>query len=335
MLLSTVSTRSRAAGGGGRDRGHDNSAALPPPPASIFGFEVVRQLGRGAGSTIYAVRNGLNVADAAGRDLVALKHVVREDEKDLRFIEQLEAEHEVSHRVCHAGLRRTFDLRISRNLFRRATEAVLIMEYFAGEPMDAPAAAARSTTAERKIQQLLAVFVQTTRALDALHALGYVHCDLKPANILIAGNGRVKVIDLGQAARAGTVKPRIQGTPDYIAPEQVRCLPVTPQTDLYNFGATMYWALSGRNLPTLYTIKKDANSFLLDAAIDTPAALNPAVPEPLSNLVMQCVRTNPSKRPDSAKEVGQRLETIFYGLRRRGASTPAAAGERHLVPRAS
>ena len=330
MLLSTASSRARLTQSAGCRAGDNESAATP---ASIFGFEVVRRLGRGAGSTIYAVRNGLNVADAAGSDLVALKHVVREDEKDLRFIEQLEAEHEVGHRVCHAALRRTFDLRISRNLFRRATEAVLIMEYFAGEPMDAPPAG--GAAGEKKLQQLLAVFVQTTRALDALHAMGYVHCDLKPANVLVAHSGRVKVIDLGQAARAGTVKPRIQGTPDYIAPEQVRCLPVTPQTDLYNFGATMYWALTGRNLPTLYTIKKDANSFLLDAAIETPTALNAAVPEPLSNLVMQCVRTSPAKRPGSAKEVGQRLETIFYGLRRRSANTTATAGERHLVPRAS
>jgi serine/threonine-protein kinase len=350
MLLSTVSLGARLAGGGGGGGGSSAAAnsninsRRERQPTSVFGFEVVRRLGSGAGSTIYAVRSG----DGAGNEILALKHVVREDEKDIRFIEQLEAEHEVGHRVCHGSLRRTLDLRISRNLFRRATEAVLIMEFFGGEPLDCadalaipPASAAGADASEAgrklKLQQLLSVFVQTTRALDALHGMGYVHCDLKPANILLARTGRVMVIDLGQAARAGTIKPRIQGTPDYISPEQVRCQPVTPQTDVYNFGATMYWGLTGKNLPTLYTLKKDPNSFLLDVAIETPATLNPAVPEPLSNLVMQCVRTNAAKRPASAREVGQRLETISYGLSRRPASTTLpgqkAIVNAHLVPR--
>jgi serine/threonine protein kinase len=63
----------------------------------------------------------------------------------------------------------------------------------------------------------------------------------------------VKVIDLGQACAIGTAKSRIQGTPDYIAPEQVKCAAVTPQTDIYNLGATLYWALTGTHIPTLYT----------------------------------------------------------------------------------
>ena len=327
--------RARGAGatgdGGGRE-GSVQGAYGAAAPASIFGFQVVRRLGSGAGSTIYAVRGG-EVGHGADRDaaeLYALKHVVRTDDKDIRFIEQLEAEHAVGHGLCHGGLRRTFDLRMSRNLFRRVTEAVLIMEFFPGEPLDARpadgASALAGATGSRRIHVLLAVFVQTARALDALHAAGYVHCDLKPANILVGRTGRVKVIDLGQAARAGTVKPRIQGTPDYIAPEQVRCQPVTPQTDLYNLGATMYAALCGKPLPTLYTLKKEANSFLLDAAMAAPSAVDPAVPEPLSNLVMQCVRTNAAKRPASAAEVAQRLETIHYGLRRRA---DAAAAPRH------
>jgi serine/threonine-protein kinase len=161
---------------------------------------------------------------------------------------------------------------------------------------------------------IVPTFIQTAQALGALHAAGYVHCDLKPNNILRDAAGFVKVIDLGQTVRAGAVKARIQGTPDYIAPEQVKCLPVTFQTDVFNFGATMYAVLCGRKLPTLFTLKKSENSFLLDDAMAAPHDLNPQVPQTLSNLVMECVRTNPAKRPQEMTDLARRLEIIEHTL---------------------
>ena len=62
---------------------------------------------------------------------------------------------------------------------------------------------------------------------------------------------RSKIIDLGQSCPIGTTKSRIQGTPDYIAPEQVKRRTLGPRTDVFNLGATMYWALTGKNVPTL------------------------------------------------------------------------------------
>jgi eukaryotic-like serine/threonine-protein kinase len=125
----------------------------------------------------------------------------------------------------------------------------------------------------------------------------------------------VKVIDLGQAARAGTVKKRVQGTPDYISPEQVKLQPVTTRTDVYNFGATLYWALTGRNLPTLFTLEKGENSFLVDDQMASPRDLNPQVPETLSNLVMECVKVNVAKRPEMS-DVIRRLEIIEHVAKR-------------------
>jgi serine/threonine protein kinase len=90
----------------------------------------------------------------------------------------------------------------------------------------------------------------------------------------------------------------------------VKCLPVSLRTDIYNFGATMYWALSGRKMPTLFTIKKGENSLLSDDLIPSPHVLNPLVPESLANFVMECVRINPRKRPADMGEVVRRLEII-------------------------
>ena len=122
----------------------------------------------------------------------------------------------------------------------------------------------------------------------------------------------MKLIDFGQTCKVGAVKERIQGTPDFISPEQVKCLPVTVRTDVFNLGATMYWALARRPIPTLFTLKRDENSFLMDDRITPPHEINSAVPPPLSNLVMECVRTNPAKRPGDMNELLRRLELVRH-----------------------
>ena len=282
----------------------------PGLPKRLFNYEVVDLIGQGAGSLIYVVTHPVS------RQVFALKHVVRKSEKDDRFIEQLETEFEVGGQLSHPGLRRSIEFKTNKTLLRRATEAALILELFDGVPLE--------QHIPRNLTDIVSAFIQTAQALGALHAVGYVHCDLKPNNILRDSAGNVKVIDLGQAARNGTVKKRIQGTPDYMAPEQVKCLPVTWKTDVFNFGATMYWALCGRKLPTLFTLKKTENSFLVDNQLATPHDINPMVPETLSNFVMDCVRTNPAKRPEDMAEVTRRLEIIEHTIQRRIQPAPAS-----------
>jgi len=265
-------------------------------PRSLYGYEIIDFLGEGAGSMIYAA------SDPITNQLYALKHVVVKKEKDQRFVEQLINEFEVGGKIQHPALRRCVDLKVTKTLLRKPTDAALVMEMVEGTsceirpPTDMP--------------MLINVFHQTAGALAALHAQNFVHCDLKPNNILITRGKKVKIIDFGQACPVGSVKKRIQGTPDFIAPEQVRCEPVTVQTDVYNLGATFYWMLSGSKLPTLFTLKKSRNSFLLADAIKHPHELNPHVPENLSNLVMDCCRITPAKRPESMTDLCRRLEII-------------------------
>ena len=93
-------------------------------------YDVLERLGEGARSTIYLVQ------DPVTRQAFALKHVVRTDPKDLRFIEQMETEYEISRQFNHPNLRRSYELKIIKTMLVKVSEAFLVMELVDGKPLD-------------------------------------------------------------------------------------------------------------------------------------------------------------------------------------------------------
>ena len=228
----------------------------------------------------------------------------------------MEQEFEVSRNLNHPVLRKCYDLKINKTMLLRVTEAFLVMELVTGKTLD--------QDLPRSLLDILDIFIQVADGVRAMHQAGYVHCDIKPINIIRDDQRQIKIIDFGQSVRAGTVKDRIQGTPDYIAPEQVVRRPVMPQTDVFNLGASLYWALTGRTIPTLYTVNKQGdNSLLAHDLIQTPLELNPTVPPMLSKLIMECIATSPSKRPADMGEVIQRLELAKHIILKAQGKVPA------------
>ena len=299
----------------GRPASHDPAAPNHAHGHGPFGYHVTGQLGVGAGAIVY------EIADPQTHLHFALKHVVCRGPKDGRFVEQLRGEYEVGRAVTHEGLRKSLALNVHRSLLGHVHEAALALELVDGKPPTLPMA---------DLAGAARVLAHVARALEGLHAAGFVHCDLKPQNVLVDATGRARLIDLGQACRVGTVKERIQGTPDYIAPEQVRCQPVSTRTDSYGWGAMAYALLTGQVLPTLFTLDRGPNSFLVDTCLRSPRDLRPDVPAPLSDLVMACVHTTPAKRPEMP-EVSRRLEAVRFLLRKsHDASQQSAAGVRNM-----
>lgn len=267
---------------------------------AIFGYDVIDRLGEGAGSHLYVVSR------AKTGQLYALKHVVPKDDKEQRFVEQLRNEFAVSKMFRHPALRKSVDLQTRRRLFGAVVEAALVMELVDGVPLD--------RERPKDLASLVDCFEQTAVALMTLHNLLYVHCDLKPGNILIQADGRVKLIDFGQACPLGTIKKRVQGTPDFIAPEQVRLNAVGTYTDVYNLGATLYWALTGQKVPTLLTVRRRDRDVVREQKFAKPIEIKPDLPVELSDLVMACVNVNPSLRPQTMSELLQGLRP--FGLQR-------------------
>ena len=134
-------------------------------------------------------------------------------------------------------------------------------------------------------------------------------------NVLV-GDDLVKVIDLGQACEIGTRKSRIQGTPGYIAPEQAARRRITERTDVYNFGATMYWTLARRVIPTVLPprrIEGPGTGPVDPARVPPPEPLDevvPGVPKSLAELVEGCVRISRGDRPATMRPVIEGLLRI-------------------------
>ncbi|MGF1632529.1 MAG: serine/threonine protein kinase [Phycisphaerae bacterium] len=282
-------------------------------PDKLLHYKVLERLGEGARSFIYKVQ------DPNTGQIFALKHVERKDQKDIRFIEQMETEYEVSRRFSHPNLRRSFQLKINKSMLLKVNEAFLFMELFDGMALD--------VELPETLVEIFDTFIQAAQGLKAMHQMDWAHCDIKPNNILRDHSGRVKVIDFGQSCRIGTIKERIQGTPDYIAPEQVNRKPISVQTDVFNLGATLYWAVTGRHIPTMYTVKKKGgNAILSDDLFKTPQDLNPAVPPVVSNMIMQSIATSQSKRPADMDALIEKLEIGKHLLSRDSGGRVASAG---------
>jgi len=276
----------------------------------VEGFRVLSEIGRGAASAIYLVQ------DEKSKHIWALKHVVKNEPKDQRFLDQAEIEYQIAQQLDHPVIRKIPRL-IKKGSLLKTRELYLVMELVDGQSMERHP----PTTFEEAIE----IFCHVARGMHHMHERGFVHADMKPNNIVVS-DGSAKVIDLGQSCKIGTIKERIQGTPDYIAPEQVHRREITPLTDVYNLGATMYWVLTRRNIPTALG-KGDRLLGSVDDALlkkATPACeLNPRIPALLGDLIMDCVEVSTNARPKSMLVVADRLELVLGKLL---AQQQAAAG---------
>jgi eukaryotic-like serine/threonine-protein kinase len=266
--------------------------------SKVAGYSVLAELGHGAASAIYLVQ------DPKKKQIWALKHVQKREPKDQRFLDQTLVEYEIGSKLNHPSVRRSVKLVKARS-FLSVKELYLLMEYVDGISLE--------MQRPESIEEAVLIFRKVAEGLAHMHASGYVHADMKPNNIVITESDDVKVIDLGQSCKSGTIKERIQGTPDYIAPEQVHRRAITPKTDIYNLGATMYWTLTGKHIPTAMPKGDSLVSSLDDEMIEKPTPvreLNPKIPERLGELIMQCVEVDPINRPESMQKVADALDLV-------------------------
>jgi len=272
-----------------------------PSPAHIHGFEILERIGTGAQSVIY------RALERPSRRVVALKHVVvdgRENEKYLRHVRNeykvLRCLQESADGAPPPGIVRVYDL-IRTGFLRRHKEHLLVMQYIEGRDL--------KQEGRYPVGQMVHILIGVCDALSALHQRGLIHGDMKPENIVVDAAGNPTVVDFGFSCKVGTRAESIKGTREYMAPEQVDRGQLTEKTDIYNFGASMYFLFAGRHVPAFIPGDGDTSHFIGSRSVGAPSlrTLNASIPTALDRIVLQCVRKDEHDRPSCIEEVREVL----------------------------
>src|SRR5690349_10076648 len=262
-------------------------------------YRVKSLLGMGGMGAVYLVHDkGLD------RD-VALKLIRSDVAEDPDALERFKREVQLSSRVTHPNVLRSFDLGESDGI------KFLTMQFVDGRDLSTILKKQGKLPTER----MLRVFRQTAEGLKAAHDQGVTHRDLKPQNIMLDGSDHVYVTDFGMAKgseQSGmTQTGAVIGTPFYMSPEQVRGESVGPQSDIYSLGVILYQMATG-SVPF-----GGATPFeVMVARIQRPPKpvkeLNPELPVYLQKIIERCMALDPGLRYKNVQEILEDLDAESF-----------------------
>ena len=259
-------------------------------------FRIERELGFGGMASVYLARD-----EELGR-LVAVKLMHEQLASDETFRRRFVREARLAARLSHPNVVSVFDAGTDGD-----GRPFIVMEYVDGTTV--------ASLGVLPVDRAVEVALQACAGLAHAHALGLVHRDVKPHNLLVRVDGAVKVADFGiarAAEEAGLTKTgTILGTAAYLAPEQSVGGEVTPATDVYGLAAVVYACLAGRP-PHPFTSPVE----LVKAQHEpvTPLRdLAPAVPPALERVLMESLASDPAARPGDAGELGRRIAEASGG----------------------
>ena len=269
-------------------------------------YEVVRELGKGAMGIVYLAKDPL-----IGR-LVALKTIrvamnVEEDEAhefQQRFIREAQA----AGILNHPSIVTVHDIGTDES-----GTSFIAMEYVEGQNLKEILSQGRALS----FDQISDLVAQVADALDFAHAKGIVHRDVKPANIIMVEGNRAKITDFGIAKIASsqanlTSTGQFLGTPNYMAPEQIKGMPVDGRSDLFSLGICLYECLTRRK-----PFGGDSLTTISYKIVHEPFAplreVNPQIPEGYEEVVARCLGKDPVKRYQRGRDFAAALRAVARG----------------------
>jgi serine/threonine-protein kinase len=276
-------------------------------------YEIISILGKGGMGRVYRVRNVISNRIEAMKVLLA--DVAAEAELGDRFLGEIRT----LARLDHPNIAKF------HTAFKVENQLVMVMEYVEGVTLTD-----RAKQGSIPLDDLLSYVGQTLDALSFAHKNGIIHRDIKPSNIMITPHGVVKLMDFGIAkstADQGLTRPgTTMGSMLYMSPEQVRGTSVDARSDIYSVGILLYELTAGKR-----PFEAENTFAILDAQLNTaptpPIEVNPALPQPLNDIILTALNKEPMQRFQTADAFKNALET----LRQRPAAAPTPKSPQSVV----
>lgn len=255
-------------------------------------YELVELVGSGGMADVYKAHDKL--LDRT----VAVKVLHAQFASDAEFVTRFQAEAQGAAKMSHPNIVNIYDVGQEGNAH------YIVMEYVSGQTLREELDA----SGRLPVVTALAIARQIAEALHHAHKNGLVHCDIKPHNILVMEDGRIKVADFGIARAVSSVTStytgNIVGSVHYFSPEQAKGASITPKSDVYSLGVVLYEMLTGELPFTGETPVGIALKHLQEEPLSV-CAIDPSIPPFVEALVAELMAKDPSRRPDSETVVRQ------------------------------
>lgn len=283
-------------------------------------YRLLSPLGAGGMAVVYKAQ------DLALGRLVAVKILREPHSSDPDFLARFQQEARSAANLAHPNIVTVHDFG------RDGGRNYIVMEFIEGKDLKTLI----KEGAPFKPDRALDLAIQICAGIGYAHRAGLVHCDVKPQNILVTPDGRVKVTDFGIAKALASLQPGettdvVWGSPQYYSPEQAAGEAPTPASDVYSIGVVMYEMLAGR-LPFVASTQQALAMMHLRDEPPRLTLFNPSLPETLERVVHKVLAKEPSARYRTADQLGRIL--ISYrerGLELTGAQ-PIAETPAHGAP---
>jgi len=277
-------------------------------------YEVVKTIGKGAMGVVYKARDPL--LDR----VVAVKTIMSPQGQGRRvrsaFLERFQREAKAAAKMQHPAIVTIFDVGVDE----ASGAPFMVLEYLPGESL-----ADRLDRVRIPLARCVQIATDLASALSFAHRQRIVHRDVKPANVLHAGDNRWKLADFGIARMPDSDLTQVgifMGTPGYSPPEAIREGRYTPQADVFAWGAVFYELLSGR-IPYEGPDTKTTNSYVVQGNAPPPTRHDPSIPEPLSAVTMAALQPSDRNRFRDASEAEQALREAWDRCLMQGIVHPA------------
>ncbi|MBI4963328.1 MAG: protein kinase [Desulfomonile tiedjei] len=244
---------------------------------------------------------------------VAIKMLKHNLAMEPAFLDQFRYEARTIASLNHQNIVKVYDI---EELFRTV---FIIMEYLEGISVEKMLKGMERVP----ISQAVNLLLQVCAGLAYAHERGIVHRDIKPANICVQPDGTAKILDFGLACAPGTSYDRIEGTPLYVSPEQIKGRPVDERSDIYSLGIAFYKIITGQNAFYDKDVSKLLSLHLFEDIRDPRSAV-PDLPEELHRFLTVATRKEPEARYQNVNQIIHDLQPLAQKLGILRSTTPAA-----------